>query len=211
MGRRQRALEGVVSASAPTFGSPRAVSARFVLHETPLAGAQVIERRPIADARGCFERLYCAEELAVLFGSRPVAQINRSRTSRRGVVRGLHYQRPPYADAKLVTCVRGAVLDVAVDLRRGSPTFLHWHARLLREEVPESYFLPEGFAHGFQALTDDCELVYLHSAPYRADAEGSLSVRDARIGIAWPLPVLELSTRDAESPSSDGFDGLEFS
>ena len=124
-------------------------------------------------------------------------------------MRGLHFQHPPHADAKLVSCIRGEIWDVGVDLRRGSPTFLQWHAERLSAENGRAMLLPQGFAHGFQALTDDAELVYFHSAAYEPAAEDGLDPRDARLAILWPLPIAALSARDARHPPLDNtFTGI---
>jgi len=173
---------------------------RFTRTETPLSGLVCLERQMLGDARGFLTRLFCAEELASAGWTGAVAQANHTYTAQRGVVRGLHFQHPPHAETKLVTCIRGAVWDVAVDLRAGSPTFLQWHAVELSAQNHRSLLIPQGFAHGFQTLTEDCEMVYLHSAPYVADAEAGLSAQDPRLAIAWPLAVAELSPRDAQHP-----------
>lgn len=178
---------------------------RFEIEPTPLAGLARVRRQPLGDRRGWFERLYCSEELAAAAGQPflPV-QINRSFTAARGVVRGLHFQHPPHAEIKLVSCLRGEVFDVAVDLRAGSPTFLHWYGTRLSADNRVSLLIPQGFAHGFQTLAEDCELLYLHSAAYAPQAEGGIHPEEARIGIAWPLPVMELSARDAAHPALAG-------
>lgn len=164
---------------------------------TPLDGLTVIERRRIEDSRGFFSRLYCAEALAALGFRSPIAQINHSYTARRGAVRGLHFQYPPHSEDKFVSCLRGEVFDVAVDLRRGSATFLRWYGERLSAGNARSLLIPQGFAHGFQTLSDDCELLYLHTRAYAPAAEGALNLRDPAIGIAWPLPFTDLSARDA--------------
>lgn len=182
---------------------------RLTCTPLPLAGLRRVQRQPLADARGFFERLFCAQELAACGWRGPIAQINHSLTRQAGSVRGLHYQKPPYAEMKLVTCLRGAVWDVAVDLRAGSPTFLHWHAEELSAANACALLIPEGFAHGFQALTPDAELLYCHSHPYTPQAEAGLHPQDARLAIAWPLPVAELSPRDAgHAWLTDAFEGL---
>lgn len=169
----------------------------LTVHDLPLDGLKLVQRTLRADERGVFSRLFCAQELLAAGWREPVAQINHSLTRGRGTVRGLHYQRAPHAEMKLVSCVRGEVWDVAVDLRTGSPTFLQWHAQPLRAAEGEALLLPAGFAHGFQALSDDAELVYCHSTAYAPEAEDGLHARDARLGIAWPLPLEGLSPRDA--------------
>lgn len=133
----------------------------------------------------------------------PIAQINHTLTSRAGTVRGMHFQYPPSAETKLVSCLRGEIFDVALDLRRGSATFLRWHGAVLSAGNRRSLLIREGFAHGFQALTDDCELIYLHTAAYRQEAEGAVNALDPHLAIAWPLPVTDLSDRDRNHPFID--------
>ncbi|MDE2615502.1 MAG: dTDP-4-dehydrorhamnose 3,5-epimerase family protein [Burkholderiales bacterium] len=169
----------------------------LIVTDLPLAGLKRIQRRLYGDERGVFARLFCSQELAPAGWGGPIAQINHSLTRTRGTVRGLHYQRAPHAESKLVSCVRGAVWDVAVDLRAGSPTFLRWHGELLNATEGTALLIPAGFAHGFQLLSDEAELVYCHSAAYAPQAEAGLHVRDVRLGINWPLPVQGLSARDA--------------
>ena len=182
---------------------------RLTVHDLPLAGLKLVERQRLGDQRGFLARLFCADDLLPAGWTAPIAQINHTHTARRGTVRGLHFQRPPHAEMKLVSCIRGEVWDVAVDLRRGSPTFLKWHAERLSADNNRALLIPEGFAHGFQALSDGAELIYCHSAAYAADAEGGLNVRDPRLAIAWPLPVGEMSARDAHLPVvDDAFAGI---
>ncbi|MEA1051628.1 dTDP-4-dehydrorhamnose 3,5-epimerase family protein [Lamprobacter modestohalophilus] len=171
---------------------------RFTPHATPIADLVLLERHPLGDARGFLERLYCQDELRPLLGERRIVQINRTLTAQAGTVRGLHFQHPPHAELKGVTCLRGAIFDVAVDLRQGSPTFLHWHAERLGGDQPRTLVIPEGFAHGFQTLTDDCELLYLHTAAYCPEAEAGLNALDPRLAIAWPQPITARSARDTQ-------------
>jgi len=177
---------------------------RFAIADLPLPGLKCIERRRVGDARGYLARIFCADELRAAGWTCPVAQINHTSTARKGTVRGLHFQHPPYAEMKLVSCIRGEVFDVAVDLRRGSQTFLRWHGERLSTDNNRALLIPEGFAHGFQALSDDAELIYCHSAAYNAAAEGGLDPQDPKLGIHWPLPIAELSARDAQHPRLDG-------
>lgn len=171
---------------------------RFLVHDTPLTGLKLIERKPVGDARGFLSRLFCESELAAAGWTRGIAQINHTLTRTQGAVRGMHFQRAPHAEMKLVSCLRGAVWDVAVDLRADSPTFLKWHAAELSADNHRSLLIPEGFAHGFQTLTADCELLYLHSAAYVPDAEGGLQPQDPALAIAWPLAISEISARDSQ-------------
>jgi dTDP-4-dehydrorhamnose 3,5-epimerase len=171
------------------------------LLELPLQGLFSLQHKVHEDERGRFARLFCQGSLAAFGQSMQIRQINHSCTALRGSVRGLHFQYPPHAETKLITCLRGAVWDVAVDLRCGSATFLHWHAERLEAGDGRGLLMPPGFAHGFQALSDDAELLYLHSADYSPEHEGGLSPSDARLAIAWPLPVSNLSARDAAHPS----------
>lgn len=170
---------------------------RFVTTPLALSGLVLVQRQFLSDARGFLSRLFCAQELAQAGWTQPIAQINHTQTRQRGCVRGLHYQHVPHAEAKLVSCLRGEVWDVAVDLRVGSPTFLQWQAQHLSAANGRALLIPAGFAHGFQALTDDAELLYCHSAPFAPDLQAALNVRDPRLSIAWPLPIAELSERDA--------------
>lgn len=185
------------------------MSGRFDSIETPLSGLILLKRKRLADARGHLSRLFDAEGMAGFGWLSGIAQVNETVTLHAGTVRGFHFQRPPAAEAKLVTCLRGRVLDVAIDIRRGSPTFLDHYAVELSGENLHSLLIPEGFAHGFQALTDDVQLLYAHSAPYRAEAEGGLNPLDPKLGVTWPLPVINLSARDQSHPLLDaGFEGI---
>ena len=175
------------------------MSERFDVHTTKV-GAVVLTRKPRGDDRGFLERIYCADELADVLGARSIVQINRTLTRTRGTVRGMHFQKPPFAELKVVMCLRGAVFDVAVDLRKGSSTFLASHGEMLSADNFRSMVIPEGFAHGFQALTDDVELLYLHTARYEPSAEGGLHPTDPRLAIAWPEPITGMSPRDEEHP-----------
>lgn len=185
------------------------MSARFDILNTPLSGLRVLQRKPIGDNRGYLERLFCNDELQVLIPGKHIAQINHTLTENRGSVRGMHFQHPPHAEIKFVSCLRGEIFDVAVDLRHNSPTFLCWHAELLSPDNHKTLIIPEGFAHGFQTLTDDCEMLYFHTAAFQPEAEGGLNVQDPRLVIQWPLPVASLSPRDASHPFlDDNFAGV---
>jgi len=185
------------------------MSARFDLIETPLSGLIALRRLPRVDDRGFLERIYCADELAPVLGTRRIAQINITLTRLPGTVRGLHFQHPPHAETKVVSCLRGSVFDVAVDVRRGSPSFLAWYGRVLSAENRESLVIPEGFAHGFQTLERDCELLYLHTAAYAPQSEAGLDALDPTLDIGWPRAVTERSERDAALPGFAAFEGVD--
>lgn len=159
-----------------------------------------METTPFVDNRGMFARLFCAKELSSLLGHRNILQVNNSQTSLAGAVRGLHFQYPPHAEMKFVRCIKGRVLDVAVDLRKGSATFLKYHAEELSAKNRKMLVIPEGFAHGFQALEDNCEMLYLSTAFYEKTAESGLRHDDPVPGIVWPLPVTDLSEKDQSHP-----------
>lgn len=185
------------------------MTTRFEILSTDIGDLQVLQRKLVGDSRGYLERMFCAEELNGVLSGRQIVQVNHTLTAKRGTVRGLHYQHPPYAETKFVSCLRGEVFDVAVDLRNNSPTLLHWHAEVLSADNHKTFVIPAGFAHGFQALTDDCEMLYFHTAAYRPGAEGGLNAQDPRLAIQWPLPVAGLSPRDAEHPLlGDDFTGV---
>ncbi|WP_180124702.1 dTDP-4-dehydrorhamnose 3,5-epimerase family protein [Rhodoferax sp. BLA1] len=182
---------------------------RFAVRASSLDGLKCIERQRLGDARGFLSRLFCSQELAAAGWTMPVAQINHTYTARCGTVRGLHFQHSPAADAKLVSCLRGVVWDVAVDLRAGSATFLQWHAQELSPENGLAMLIPAGFAHGFQTLSDHAELIYCHSTPHTPELEGGVDALDPRLGIAWPMAIVERSARDtAHAPLTDVFEGI---
>jgi dTDP-4-dehydrorhamnose 3,5-epimerase len=177
--------------------------------QTDIPDLKVAETVAHTDTRGAFARLYCEQELSRLVGQRRIVQINHSRTAAAGAMRGLHFQYPPHAETKLVRCLKGRVWDVAVDLRQNSPSFLRWYAEELTPANTRMMVIPEGFAHGYQVIEPDSELLYLHTSFYTPDAEGGLRYDDPRLGIAWPLTVTDISERDASHPRIDSnFQGL---
>jgi dTDP-4-dehydrorhamnose 3,5-epimerase len=163
---------------------------------TPLPGLCVVETTVRRDHRGEFARLFCERELAAILGSRRIVQVNRSLTRAVGAVRGMHFQHAPHGEMKLVRCIRGRVWDVALDLRAGSPTLLRWSSHELSAANGAMLVIPEGFAHGFQVLEPDSELLYLHTAFYEPASEGGVAPDDAVAAITWPLPIADLSERD---------------
>jgi len=185
------------------------MSHRFDFVETSLSGVYRVNRNPIVDSRGFFSRFFCAEQFKDVGLGKPIAQINHTLTRQKGTIRGMHFQFPPDTEAKLVTCLQGKVFDVAVDIRKGSSTFLQWHAETLSGDNQSSLYIPEGFAHGFQTLTDDCQLLYLHTASYVADSEGAVNPMDAMLAIDWPLEVTNMSDRDRNHVMLDSrFEGV---
>jgi dTDP-4-dehydrorhamnose 3,5-epimerase len=170
--------------------------------ETPLEGCVVVEPAVHADGRGAFVRTYAADEFAA-FGLNPaVAQCSVSQNHRRGTLRGLHYQERPDEEAKLVTCRKGRVFDVAVDLRPGSATFGRWTAVVLSAQNLLAIYIPEGLAHGFVTLEPASELSYQISVPYRPGSARGIRWDDPDIGIAWPdVGPLTMSERDRELPA----------
>lgn len=176
-------------------------NSKFQVLATPLHDLVLLKRQPIGDARGYLERMFCTSDLSEQLGHRKIEQINHTLTEKAGTVRGLHYQTPPFSEMKFVSCIKGRVFDVAVDLRPGSATFLQHYAVELSDLNHLTLCIPEGFAHGFQTLTTNCEMLYLHSAPYSASHEAGLNALDLRLGIQWPLPIAERSNRDQQHPN----------
>lgn len=172
----------------------------FNITDLPLDGLKLINRKQLGDQRGFLTRLFCAEELAMVGWTKSIAQINHTYTAKKGTIRGMHFQTPPNSEMKLISCLRGEIFDVAVDVRSYSETFLHWHGEYLSADNRKALLIPEGFAHGFQTITDDVELVYCHSAAYCPESEAGLHPFDLRLGISWALPITELSERDKHHP-----------
>jgi len=170
------------------------------IHTTKINGVIKVELQPYQDHRGAFARLFCQQELAEVIDHRHIVQVNHSRTTTVGAVRGLHYQHPPAAEMKLITCIKGRVWDVALDLRTGSSTYLQWVAQELSADKPLLWVIPEGCAHGFQVLEANSELLYLHTAFYQPEHEGGVRYNDPAIAINWPLPVADISQRDQNHP-----------
>lgn len=168
----------------------------MIFTETSLAGVYIIDLAPIEDKRGFFATAWTAEELSSRGLKSQIAQCNISFNRERGTIRGLHYQAAPYEEAKLVTCTRGALFDVAVDLRADSATRFKWTSVELSADNRRMIYIPEGFAHGYQTLADDTEIHYQVSATYHPECAGGLVWNDPAIGIKWPLDVTAISARD---------------
>jgi dTDP-4-dehydrorhamnose 3,5-epimerase len=167
---------------------------------TLLSGVNIVELTSLEDSRGKFSRLFCAEELHSVFGSRKIVQTNHSMNTFAGTIRGLHYQLPPYAEMKLVRCIKGRVWDVALDLRSDSTTYLQWHAEELSAENSKMIIIPEGCAHGFQILDANSELLYFHTEAYQPSYESGIRYDDPSLTIEWPLKATHISERDRKHP-----------
>ena len=171
---------------------------RFI--PTPLPGAWTVELEPIGDGRGSFARSFCAQEFGEHGLVTEFPQHSRSFNKTRGTLRGLHMQRPPHEEVKLVSCTRGAVYDVCVDLRPNSPTYRRWHGVELSETNGVQFYLPKGCAHGFQTLSDNAEVNYLISAFYEPSAGAGWRYDDPAFSVTWPLPASVISDKDLAWP-----------
>lgn len=174
---------------------PGSVGKEMKFIESPLAGVGYVETTAYCDERGSFYRAFCAQALGDWWGDRRVCQINVSNSGSTGTVRGFHFQKPPYAEMKLVRCLQGRVWDVVLDLRRNSRTFLKTFGLELSPENALMMVIPEGCAHAFQVLAP-CQMLYLHSAPYEPSCEAAVRYDDPRLQLAWPLEIGPVSLRD---------------
>jgi dTDP-4-dehydrorhamnose 3,5-epimerase len=168
--------------------------------ETPLADLYVVEIEPLNDDRGFFARSFCTREFQAHGLEPSVVQCNISFNERAGTLRGLHFQAPPHEEAKLVRCTRGAIYDVAVDVRPNSRTYLKWYAVELTSENRRMIFIPRGFGHGFQTLVDESEVFYLMSEFYHPESTRGLRWDDPMLGISWPIEKLIISDKDRTNP-----------
>jgi dTDP-4-dehydrorhamnose 3,5-epimerase len=180
--------------------NPRGEGSRLRFLETFLAGLHVVEIEPHNDERGFFARSFCTKEFKDRGLESSVAQCNISFNARAGTVRGLHFQAEPYGEAKLVRCTRGAIYDVAVDIRPRSKTFLKWYAIELTSENRRMMFIPQGFAHGFQTLVDESEVSYVMFELYHPEAARGFRWDDPKLGITWPLVSQIVSDKDRMYP-----------
>lgn len=172
----------------------------MIIRPLALSGSHEVQIEPKADERGMFARIFCSREFADSGLNTEWPQMNVALSIQAGTLRGMHFQRAPYAECKLVRALRGRAHDVIVDLRSGSESFGQHIALELDSEVRNAIYVPEGFAHGYQALTANCELQYFCSSPYAPEAEGGVQALDSELGIQWPLPVTVRSQRDQELP-----------
>lgn len=180
----------------------------MIIENTNIEEIKVITPEPFYDERGFFSRIFCQKEMSQKEISSTkenliIEQINNSFTKKKGTIRGLHFQYPPHAEIKIVKCIKGKIFDVGVDLRVGSPTFLKWHGEILSEENQKMLVIPEGFAHGFQTLEEDSEIIYFNTKFYCKEAEGALRYDDPKIGIQWPEKVTVISEKDLKNPYID--------
>jgi dTDP-4-dehydrorhamnose 3,5-epimerase len=177
--------------------------------KTNFDGLYIIKIEPFEDDRGLFYRIYCEDEFNEINHSKKIVQINYSQTKKKGIIRGLHFQYAPKMEIKIIKCINGAVFDVVVDLRKDSPTFLQWYGEILSHDNMQMIYIPEGFAHGFQTLSKDSELIYLHTEFYNPSYEGGISYNDQKINIKWPLEPTQISNRDKSFKLlDDSFEGL---
>ena len=181
----------------------------MIFTETPLTGAYLIELEKIEDRRGFFARSWCAEEFQKKGLDAKVAQANVSLNKRSCTLRGMHYQSPPFAESKVVSCVRGAIYDVIIDLRSNSSTFLRWFGVELNADNRKALYVPKFFAHGFLTLQDQTEVSYLISECYSPQDAKGLRWNDALVAIRWPLEPQVLSAKDSQYPDARVEDFLE--
>ncbi|MEO8583925.1 MAG: dTDP-4-dehydrorhamnose 3,5-epimerase [Flavitalea sp.] len=174
-----------------------------------LKGSFIIDLEPKSDDRGWFARYYCKDEFEKIAHTKEWVQMNHSMTNKKGSIRGMHFQISPYKEIKMLRCIAGSVYDVIIDLREGSATFLKWIGVELSAKNKRMLYIPEGFAHGFQCLTDNCELMYHHSEFYQPGSEAGIRYDDPVVNIKWPLAVTVISARDEQHPYLDkNFKGI---
>jgi dTDP-4-dehydrorhamnose 3,5-epimerase len=170
----------------------------MIFNPTSLAGSYIIDLEPRSDERGWFTRYYCKEEFHTIGHTKEWVQMNHSATGKKGSIRGMHFQLYPYKEIKMLRCIAGSVYDVIIDLRKDSATFLQWIGVELSAANKKMLYIPEGFAHGFQCLEDNCELLYHHSEFYQPGAEAGIRYDDPLVNIQWPLPLTVISSRDEQ-------------
>lgn len=168
--------------------------------ETILQGSYIINPTTSGDSRGWFARTYCKNEFAQIEHDLEWVQLNHSFSSTKGTLRGMHYQLAPHAEIKMVRCIAGTVFDVIIDLRKNSPTFLQWLGIELSAENQNMVYIPKGFAHGFQTITDNAELLYHHTEFFTPSAEAGIKYDDLAVNIDWPLAISQISDRDKNHP-----------
>lgn len=178
-------------------------------NKTKIKGLFVAKLIPSKDNRGFFTRSYCKKELKNTGIIKSIKQANHSMTSKIGSIRGMHYQNPPYAENKIIRCIAGEIFDVVIDLRKNSETFLQWHGEYLKSNDFKMMIIPEGFAHGFQVIKKNSEIIYLSTESYNPQAESGILFNDKSINIKWPLKVTDISERDKKfSEINKNFRGI---
>lgn len=175
----------------------------MIFNPLSLNGAYTIDIQPFQDNRGFFTRTFCENEFSGHNLVLHFVQANHSGTHGKGVIRGMHFQYPPFGETKLIKCVQGAIYDVIVDVRKDSPTYLQWYGAELSSENKRMMYVPVGFAHGFQTLTEYSEITYMVSNFYSRENEGGVKFDDFRVNIQWPLPVSLVSDKDMKIPLID--------
>lgn len=178
---------------------------RFTIINEALNGIKLIKTNPINDERGYFQRLICSNELKKIGLSKNIVNINHSLTKKAGSIRGLHYQTQPFSEIKIVKCIKGSIYDVAVDIRKNSPTFLKYFATELTEKNNRMLYIPEGFAHGFQSLEDNSEIIYFVTNYYSKAHDKGLNPFDKKININWSLNCTDISCKDKEAELINDF------
>lgn len=186
------------------------MSSGYSIEALSLQGVYLIHRVKHEDDRGSFSRLFCSDALVDAGWTDCIQQVNYSHSKLKGTIRGMHCQKTPHSEMKLVSCIRGEVYDVVVDLRVNSPTFLQWHGVYLSAENSKSLLIPEGVAHGFQTQEDYSELIYAHSKKYEPTHEAGVNPFDPAINITWPQPVSCISARDSSVSFLDLKSGDQF-
>lgn len=177
--------------------------------QTGIENLFVIQPKQIKDERGYFERYFCKEEFKEIGLSKEIVQINHSLTKLKGSIRGMHFQAKPFSEIKIVRCIRGSIQDVAVDLRKDSKTFLHHFTVTLSKLNNKYLYIPEGFAHGFQALSNNAEVLYLTTAPFQSSADSAINPLDKILNIKWNLDITHISPKDKNAPFIDiNFKGI---
>jgi dTDP-4-dehydrorhamnose 3,5-epimerase len=171
--------------------------------ETALRDCFIIELEPHTDFRGFFERIFCKKEMLAIGFSKDIVQINHSLSKKKGTLRGMHYQLPPFTETRIIKCIKGAVFDVAIDIRKKSPTFLHSFGFEITEKSNLMFFIPEGFAHGFQTLSNNAELLYFHTGYYNPESDVAVNYSDPFLDLKFPMKVTEISFRDLNHPYLD--------
>lgn len=175
----------------------------MIFEELDLPGVVAIHFEKKSDSRGFFARAYCREEFESHGLETEWVQMNHTLTHQKGALRGLHFQREPHTETKIVRCIRGTIFDVVVDLRKGSGSYGRWISIELSDRNRTMLYIPKGCAHGFQTVETDCELLYMHSQFYAPESEGGLLYSDPALSVEWPLAVTEISDRDQKHPHLD--------